>query len=142
MSFSSQLESVGLWHWAMFVVLHLENSHSRESAVKDLLYRNIKLSHDPNYKEQETFLKERLGLPSQWIHYAKVCFPVYNCYCCEFIQWILSDQVVHVLPKNDQVVHVLPRNDQVVHVLTKNDQVVHVLTKSYLQPPPYLLLYF
>ncbi|XP_052089696.1 nuclear pore complex protein Nup98-Nup96-like isoform X6 [Mytilus californianus] len=68
MNFASQLESIGLWHWAVFIVLHIEDKQCRESAVKDLLYRYVTLSTD---KDKEDFLQEKLNIPVRWIHYAK-----------------------------------------------------------------------
>lgn len=41
---------------------------SRESAVRDLLYRHITLKTD---QEKEDFLQKKLNVPEKWVHYAK-----------------------------------------------------------------------
>jgi len=40
--------------------------------VKNLLSRYIRLSTDSEYTKKEEFLQEKLGLPAEWIHQAKV----------------------------------------------------------------------
>ena len=77
-NFASQLESLGLWQWAVFVVLHIEDKQCRESAVKDLLYRHITLSTEPFNQEKEDFLQEKLHVPLRWIHYAKALRAKYD----------------------------------------------------------------
>lgn len=44
----------------------------REHAIRELLGRHIQLSSQEAYKELEKFIIERLSLPPQWIHDAKV----------------------------------------------------------------------
>ncbi|XP_069679986.1 nuclear pore complex protein Nup98-Nup96 isoform X2 [Periplaneta americana] len=70
-SFASQLESHGLWHWAIFVLLHLKNENSRKGAVLDMLGRHVELSDNQIYLDKEAFLCEQLHIPSQWIFEAK-----------------------------------------------------------------------
>nr|CAD7426062.1 unnamed protein product [Timema monikensis] len=70
-SFASQLEGLGLWHWAVFVLLHLKNQPSRQAAVQDMIDRHVELSEDQEYREKEEFLVEKLNIPSAWIHRAK-----------------------------------------------------------------------
>ncbi|PNF16103.1 Nuclear pore complex protein Nup98-Nup96 [Cryptotermes secundus] len=70
-SFASQLESHGLWHWAIFVLLHLKNKQSRKVAVLDILGRHVDLSDNEEYQDRENFLCEQLNIPSQWIFEAK-----------------------------------------------------------------------
>ncbi|XP_050416506.2 nuclear pore complex protein Nup98-Nup96 isoform X1 [Patella vulgata] len=70
-SFSAQLESIGLWEWAVFVVLHIHEAQSRIEAVKSLLTRHVELSTDNDYIEKESFILEELLVPSIWIHEAK-----------------------------------------------------------------------
>ncbi|OWF51062.1 Nuclear pore complex protein Nup98-Nup96 [Mizuhopecten yessoensis] len=72
MNFASQLESLGLWEWAVFAVLHLEQQAYRESAVRELLLRHVSLSKDHFYLEKEQFLREKLDVPAEWIHFAKL----------------------------------------------------------------------
>ncbi|XP_014482996.1 PREDICTED: nuclear pore complex protein Nup98-Nup96 isoform X2 [Dinoponera quadriceps] len=75
-NFATQLEAHGLWHWAIFVMLHLRDSARRRAAVQDLLLRHIEIDvkvDDENleYAQREQFLKEELGISSVWIHQAK-----------------------------------------------------------------------
>ncbi|KAL6257420.1 hypothetical protein P5V15_010992 [Pogonomyrmex californicus] len=70
-NFASQLEAHGLWHWAIFVVLHLRDSSRRRTAVQDLLLRHIEIDDTPEYTKREQFLKEELGISSVWIYQAK-----------------------------------------------------------------------
>lgn len=73
-NFATQLEAHGLWHWAIFVMLHLKDAGKRKTAVMNLLQRHVEIdeiadSVDPI--EREKFLREELGIPSIWIHQAK-----------------------------------------------------------------------
>ncbi|XP_012260239.2 nuclear pore complex protein Nup98-Nup96 isoform X2 [Athalia rosae] len=70
-NFAAQLETYGLWHWAIFVILHLKDTGRRRSAIIDLLSRNVQLDETTEYIKQEEFLKEELGIPSMWINKAK-----------------------------------------------------------------------
>ncbi|XP_076648860.1 nuclear pore complex protein Nup98-96 isoform X2 [Halictus rubicundus] len=70
-NFATQLEAYGLWHWAIFVMLHLKDAGKRKAAVKNLLQRHIEIDNIPDYIEREKFLREELGIPSVWIHEAK-----------------------------------------------------------------------
>lgn len=70
-NFATQLEGYGLWHWAIFVILHLRDLGRRRTAVLDLLARHVEIDNIPEYIKQEEFLKEELGIPSAWIHQAK-----------------------------------------------------------------------
>lgn len=71
MSFASQLETHGLWHWLIFVVQHIKNKYHREKAVLDILYRYITLSEDIDYLEKEEFVINKLGISEKWIYWAK-----------------------------------------------------------------------
>lgn len=69
-SYAFQLESLGLWTWAAFLLLHLELPESRETALKALLGRNVhKLLNDGS--EEEDFLLSRLSIPEAWLHEAR-----------------------------------------------------------------------
>ncbi|OBS74662.1 hypothetical protein A6R68_14816 [Neotoma lepida] len=70
-SYAGQLESEGLWEWAIFVFLHIEDSGMREKAVRELLTRHCQLSETPESWAKETFLMEKLCVPAEWIHEAK-----------------------------------------------------------------------
>lgn len=70
-SFASQLENYGNWHWAIFVLLHIENQAKRELCVQNILYRYITIEQNDDYLEKEYFIVNRLGLPKKWIYWAK-----------------------------------------------------------------------
>nr|XP_045000918.1 nuclear pore complex protein Nup98-Nup96 isoform X2 [Jaculus jaculus] len=70
-SYAGQLESEGLWEWAIFVFLHIENSSMREKAVRELLTRHCQLLETPESWAKETFLTQKLCVPAEWIHEAK-----------------------------------------------------------------------
>ncbi|XP_022797911.1 nuclear pore complex protein Nup98-Nup96-like [Stylophora pistillata] len=69
--FAAQLEGLGLWHWAAFVLLHIEEPTRRENAVRSLLGRYCCVSLDHAYIEKERFLLNELKIPAEWIHEAK-----------------------------------------------------------------------
>ncbi|CAH1777571.1 unnamed protein product [Owenia fusiformis] len=70
-NFAAQLESLGLWQWAIFVLLHIKHEKSRASAVKDCLRRHITLSKSEEDLETEEFITQKLHIPMTWIHEAK-----------------------------------------------------------------------
>ncbi|XP_077902728.1 nuclear pore complex protein Nup98-Nup96 isoform X6 [Ictidomys tridecemlineatus] len=70
-SYAGQLESEGLWEWAIFVLLHIDNSSMREKAVRELLTRHCQLMETPESWAKETFLTQKLCVPAEWIHEAK-----------------------------------------------------------------------
>ncbi|XP_020024737.1 nuclear pore complex protein Nup98-Nup96 isoform X3 [Castor canadensis] len=70
-SYAGQLENKGLWEWAVFVLLHIENSSIREKAVRELLTRHCQLLETPESWAKETFLIQKLCVPAEWIHEAK-----------------------------------------------------------------------
>ncbi|NXB27054.1 NUP98 protein, partial [Rhagologus leucostigma] len=70
-SYAAQLESEGLWEWAVFVMLHEPDMHIREKAVRELLSRHCALAETPESWAKETFLTQRLCVPPHWIHEAK-----------------------------------------------------------------------
>lgn len=70
-NFATQLEAHGLWHWAIFVLLHLRDSSRRRAAVQDLLLRHIEIDDTVEYVQRERFLKEELGISPIWIYEAK-----------------------------------------------------------------------
>ena len=72
-SLASQLESCGLWQWAVFVLLHLPSATRRHAAVTALPGRHVRLAgYDcVDYPARERFLLEKLGVPEQWVAAAK-----------------------------------------------------------------------
>ncbi|XP_075738366.1 nuclear pore complex protein Nup98-96 isoform X2 [Rhipicephalus microplus] len=75
-SFAAQLESWGLWPWAVFALLHLEDATGRRKAVTELLVRHASGSlrgSDPEtgLTEDETFVCDKLTVPPAWVYHAK-----------------------------------------------------------------------
>ena len=70
-NFAAQLESFDIWHWAVFVALHFQNSDKRYKTVFDLLLRHVQLDKTSDYIERESFLIEKLKVPMKWINEAK-----------------------------------------------------------------------
>jgi nuclear pore complex protein Nup98-Nup96 len=54
--FSAQLESLGMWHWSVFVLLHLSDPVHRRAAIKEVLCRHVKLN-DSESADREVFLQ-------------------------------------------------------------------------------------
>lgn len=65
-NFAEQLQSVGLWHWAIYVLMHIEDDQRREKFVRLYLSRNVSTSIELN--ESEQFLVEKLKVPSEWVY--------------------------------------------------------------------------
>jgi len=78
--FAAQLEAFGLWHWSVFVLLHLnfdeDNSNkaaaTRKTSVCEVLGRNV--GRDEDSSEREQFLQEKLHVPRPWIAEAKAVY--------------------------------------------------------------------
>ncbi|XP_059207267.1 LOW QUALITY PROTEIN: nuclear pore complex protein Nup98-Nup96 [Centropristis striata] len=70
-SYAAQLESSGLWHHAIFILLHLPDHTQRRRAVRELLTLHCPLQETEESVRRERFLTERLLIPEQWIHEAK-----------------------------------------------------------------------
>lgn len=67
--FAAQLESCGLWQWAVFVYLHLNASISFiRKVVQDIIGRHVGLEFD---ERSELFLMTHLGIPKEWIEEAR-----------------------------------------------------------------------
>jgi nuclear pore complex protein Nup98-Nup96 len=74
--FAMQLETLGLWKWSAFVLLHLELRQSRIENIQALLARNVdSLSLGSDGKDEQSpdvsFLVETLKIPVYWLYEAK-----------------------------------------------------------------------
>lgn len=69
-AYANQLESMGLWTWSAYVLLHLELASSRRTAIKALLARNVS-SLESNSDDVEKFLLGKLRIPQPWLCEAK-----------------------------------------------------------------------
>ncbi|XP_008302611.1 nuclear pore complex protein Nup98-Nup96 isoform X2 [Stegastes partitus] len=70
-SYAAQLESAGLWHMAVFILLHIPDHSQRERAVREMLTLHCPLQETDESVRRERFLTERLLVPERWIHEAK-----------------------------------------------------------------------
>ncbi|XP_047101911.1 nuclear pore complex protein Nup98-Nup96-like isoform X2 [Schistocerca piceifrons] len=70
-SFAAQLESYGMWEWAVFVLLHIPDNKRRQMAVLRMLERNLCSVGDKDYKKKEYFVKRKLKIPASWIYEIK-----------------------------------------------------------------------
>ncbi|XP_011615072.2 nuclear pore complex protein Nup98-Nup96 isoform X2 [Takifugu rubripes] len=70
-SYAAQLEGVGLWHLAVFILMHIPDHIQRERAVRDMLTLHCPLQETDESVRRERFLTEKLLIPEQWIHEAK-----------------------------------------------------------------------
>lgn len=86
--YAAELESVGLWQMAIFIVLHLENSKHKTTYVKQALLRNIGSVESEEFAD---FLITKCKLPSHFIHEARALhFTSQNEHAKACYEWILS----------------------------------------------------
>lgn len=100
-SFASQLENYGLWHWSIFVLLHIPNKSQRELAIQQILYRYIDLTKNDDYKAKESFIVHELGIPEKWIYWAKAVkagslkqYREQADYLLKAKQWALAHEII------------------------------------------------
>lgn len=71
-NFATQLETGGLWHWSVFVLMHLKDPGRRRKAIMDLLIRHVEIDENcRDYLRREDFLTRKLQVPKKWIDRAK-----------------------------------------------------------------------
>lgn len=106
-SFASQLENYGLWHWSIYVLLHIPNRSRRELSIQQLLYRYIDLSKDDEYRKKESFIVNQLKVPEKWVFWAKAVragslkkYREQAEYLLKAKQWALAHEVImaHIAP--------------------------------------------
>ncbi|KAG0265272.1 hypothetical protein BG011_005143 [Mortierella polycephala] len=92
--FMFQLETLGLWEWAVFVALHLESASTRETAVRQILERHVDLPSPPSStsgqstatelerwtgeSQKGSFLLKVLRIPEPWLWRARATRAKYN----------------------------------------------------------------
>ncbi|XP_075227929.1 nuclear pore complex protein Nup98-96 [Lycorma delicatula] len=106
--FAAQLESHGLWHWAVFVLLHIKNKPRRQSAVMDMIGRHATLNKKNALSPEELFLLEKLNVPKQWLFQAKATLALSYCsyedaavFLLEAEEWNKSHEIImkHIAAK-------------------------------------------
>lgn len=69
-SYASQLASLDMWHWAIFVLMHMQgDERRRESCVRLYLAKNVTSESELN--EREKFCIEQLKVPDAWVYECK-----------------------------------------------------------------------
>ena len=69
---AGQLEQLGLWEWAVFVLLNVENQELRKRSVCSVLERNVTLVTDEaEESSKEAWLVAELGVPPAWVAAAR-----------------------------------------------------------------------
>ncbi|XP_032812490.2 nuclear pore complex protein Nup98-Nup96 isoform X1 [Petromyzon marinus] len=68
-AYAAQLESAGLWEWAVFVLMNIPDASSRTKAVREMLGRHC--SEVEMTEEAFEFVTGRLGVPASWLHEAQ-----------------------------------------------------------------------
>lgn len=70
-SFSNQLEALGDWEWAIFVLLHLDDNILKKNLVINILDRNLSEETDNETLKTINNLVNRMHIPAEWIHRVK-----------------------------------------------------------------------
>lgn len=68
-SFSSQLENLGLWKWAIFVLLFMKDSSEKQNIIMGILDRNLDTDRtsEDNLMMEDSLVND-FKIPSKWIH--------------------------------------------------------------------------
>ncbi|CUS13655.1 unnamed protein product [Tuber aestivum] len=72
--FAGELETLGMWEWAIFVLLHLTDTDSRETAVRNVIGKHIdelESTEGADVGKKLEFLEKTLLIPKNWIHEAR-----------------------------------------------------------------------
>lgn len=99
--FMFQLESLGLWEWAVFVALHLETALARETAVRQILERNIQLDYRSivglieteelaEERKKVEFVTQSLSVPEEWVWAARATRAKYEGTQAQEVQGLLK----------------------------------------------------
>jgi len=85
--YAYELESLGLWQWAIFVVLHLKNSPHKTKYIRDTLLKYAES------EENDEFLISSLKIPEHYIHEAKAIYhQSKGDYAKAFLSWMKSGE--------------------------------------------------
>lgn len=105
-AFSQQLESMGNWKWAIFVLLNLKNNVVKENLIKQILTRRISTFDET--EEEEKDLVEIFKIPPTWIHEVKAlrCGEE-QCHLEQYQHYVLTEDWQHA--SDIYAEHILPR---------------------------------
>lgn len=70
-SFSNQLENLGHWEWAIYVLLHLDDNSLKKKLVMSILERNLSPDSDLDTIHIQNELVNNMNVPPEWIHLVK-----------------------------------------------------------------------
>ncbi|KAJ8950741.1 hypothetical protein NQ318_011234 [Aromia moschata] len=113
-SFSNQLESLGKWEWAIFVLLYLDDNDLKKNLVTGILDRNLSPENDKQTLDIQDDLVNKMHVPATWIHSVKGekllllerYFPAFNhlSHACEYYKAnnLLMDHLIPTLFINEQ----------------------------------------
>ncbi|GLV36712.1 Nucleoporin 98-96kD [Carabus blaptoides fortunei] len=68
-SFAAQLEQMGLWHWAIFVLLFIDEADVKKTHIMNIIDRHVELYNESSneYRVRERMLVKDFHIPSDWI---------------------------------------------------------------------------
>jgi nuclear pore complex protein Nup98-Nup96 len=75
-NYATQLQTLDLWHWSIFIILHINDEKKREYYVRYYLNKNVSSCVD--LTDQEKFVNENLSVPIIWIYEAKAMKAKYD----------------------------------------------------------------
>ena len=78
MDYAAQLEGLGLWQWATYVLLHLSDERQRTQAVRELLCRNCTAEPTEDEGQHVEFVTGDLQIPHSWIWEARALHAEYQ----------------------------------------------------------------
>ena len=75
-NYATQLQTLDLWHWSIFIILHINDEKKREYYVKYYLNKNVTSLIELN--DEEKFVHKDLSIPIHWIYEAKALKAKYD----------------------------------------------------------------
>ncbi|CAG8770860.1 13156_t:CDS:2, partial [Acaulospora morrowiae] len=78
LDFVIQLEVLGLWQWALFVSLFLNEPYIRKIVICELLNRLVSTLPSDQLESIEKFAVDQLKIPHEWIAKAKALYSKYK----------------------------------------------------------------
>jgi len=114
-SFASQLVNVGLWEYAVYVVLYSFGQQSsnvllntKKKVAMEIVFRYFtnNLTVDPSYQRRRTFLEEKVGIPSTWFEQALSYRSIYELNPSDYVKHTVKFSVTDALQTYEE--NVLP----------------------------------
>ncbi|KAF8517736.1 nuclear protein 96-domain-containing protein [Hysterangium stoloniferum] len=108
-AYAAQLEALGQLQKAVFVLLHLEDGHGRERAIKELLLRQAHI-----LEPWQIVGLQSLSIPIEWIEAALGCLAQYEGRTFDAYEHFLKadeQRLAHILAVNDLAPDAVIRDD-------------------------------